>query len=159
MPSKAKKCAARSHDEAHGCLCSVCFEKTSPKTNKVISSDIESQIQTFGNNKFSLDNTGLPNIITDSCRMKLDHLSKNPDMENTLPMSDYEKLIPPPPEIRNQSRLPCPCTVCELARTKLPCRPVPEQGFAVQVCIQKVQEYICGSRGQEAVHELLQLYW
>ena len=120
MPSKAKKCAARSHDEARGCLCAVCFEKTSPKAVKIISSDIESQIQTFGNPQFSLENIGLPNSICDSCRMKLDRLSKSPEMENTLPKSDYSQLIPPPPDTRNQSRLPCPCTVCVLARTKFP---------------------------------------
>ena len=62
-----------------GCQCSVCFEETSPKPFKVISSDIESQIQASGYSKFSLDNTGLPNNICDSCRMKLDRLSKNPE--------------------------------------------------------------------------------
>ena len=75
MSLKIKKDSARSHSESQGCLCAICFEKTTSKDVDV-STEFESMIQMFGNPDFSLKNNNLPTSICGSCRLKLDRLSK-----------------------------------------------------------------------------------
>ena len=41
-------------------------------------------------------------------------------MSNTLPVSDYSQLVSQHPCTRNQSHLPCQCSVCVLAMAKFP---------------------------------------
>lgn len=73
MPTKASK-TARNHSESRGCVCAVCFQKTADI--RVISSEIESLIQSFANEDYSIKNEGLPNSICSKCRLKLVAMGK-----------------------------------------------------------------------------------
>ena len=73
MPTKASK-TARTHSEARGCVCAVCFQKTADM--RVVNPEVESHIQRFVNQDYSVRDEGLPNSVCSKCRLKLVALSK-----------------------------------------------------------------------------------
>ena len=108
----------RTHSENREVVCGVCYRKS--KDLRKITPLHLSQLTTLVDSSYSLDDSRFQTVLCKSCVLALAANSKTnekPERGRKILKPAYKNLTPPPAhDTRRTEALPCPCTVCDIAR-------------------------------------------
>ena len=133
---------ARTHEESRKVVCCCCGRKVKEQKGKssikVIDEKISFLVVKYVHSDYSVDNICYPTAICPTCRLSLASVEKvtfiyilvflnyydcyfqNPENPGRKlpPLLNYKDLVPPLPNTRQNTDIPCPCTICNIARLK-----------------------------------------